>query len=167
MDKEKLKFAVNFVLANVESMMLDDFIDHKWCVADWEDLRDELETRPVASERPTGFEEPIDVCADCPPVTVNGVHIPDAEPSPSLRSLAAGLDSVFSAMSRKDSEERVDGWGDDFTQFARLISEAEVAGAFTVPVLEELSEEMDLDISDIMEIVTRAQRSWDLIKKGI
>ena len=63
--------------------------------------------------------------------------------------------------------ERADGWGDDFTQFARLIAEAEANGVWTTQNVTRLAEAMDLTSADVIDIIDRAQRSWDLIKKGI
>lgn len=55
-------------------------------------------------------------------------------------------------------------WEDDELQFARLIAEAELSGAFTRAVVHELQEEMDLTEAEIHELLTRAQRSWDTAK---
>ena len=66
-----------------------------------------------------------------------------------------------------EAAKRVDGWGDDFTQFARLIAEAEANGVWTTQNVTRLAEAMDLTSADVIDIIDRAQRSWDLIKKGI
>jgi hypothetical protein len=55
-------------------------------------------------------------------------------------------------------------WDNDELQFARLIAEAELSGAFTGAVMQELQEEMDLTEGDIHELLERAQRSWDIAK---
>ena len=141
LDKEKLLFAVEHILDNVDSSMLDHFIDHRWCVKDWEDLRDSLNaTNP---KEPKGPLDPltIDVCMGC-----------DDPPDP------VG-----------ESHGRVDAWGDDFLQFARLISEAESCGMWGGPssAIEELCNSMDLAADDVYEIVERAQRAFALMIKGI
>lgn len=60
-----------------------------------------------------------------------------------------------------------DLWKDDFVQFARLIAEAEAAGAFTPDVLEEMSESMDLNMSDIYSVIDKAQTKFDEIKSNL
>jgi hypothetical protein len=57
-----------------------------------------------------------------------------------------------------------DSWDNNLIQFARLISEAESAGAFTPEVLEQMSQDMDLDISDICVVIDNAQKLFDDIK---
>tara|TARA_R110000765_G_scaffold54374_1_gene108449 strand:- start:138 stop:617 length:480 start_codon:yes stop_codon:yes gene_type:complete len=159
MDIKKMLFAIDFVLSNVDSDMLDTFIDHRWCEKDWEDLRDEVsgEQLPESSANRVDYVEPIKVTAP-PEIT-----------SEQFTAVRHALNAVFNAMASPstDEAERVDGWGDDFTQFTRLIAEAEAVGMWTNPVIEKLANEMDLVSSDVVEIIDRAQRSWDLIKKGI
>ena len=160
MDSEKLKFAVSFVLSNVDSDMLDHFIDFRWCVKDWEDLRDELE----GEKWPDGPDErltpkPIDVT-------------PQPLELANLQSLGAALDSVFASMSSRDIHQRADGWGDDFAQFARLLSQCEEVGLFDDlfndrSKIGRLCSEMDLAESDIVSLIMRAKRSWDMIQRGV
>jgi len=52
-------------------------------------------------------------------------------------------------------------WEDDELQFARLLQELDGAGAFTPRVMKYLRESMDLENSDIMEIVDRATARYD------
>jgi hypothetical protein len=153
MDSTKIKFAVNFVLSNIDSDMLDDFIDHRWCEKDWEDLRDELDAKGL----PDTLNKPVQLTAP-PEIT-----------SKEFSAVRHALNAVFNAMASPNSEaaERVDGWGDDFTQFTRLIAEAESTGIWTSRNIAKLADEMDLVSADVVEIIDRAQRSWDLIKKGI
>ena len=167
MDAKKLKFAVNFVLSNVDTDMLDDFIDHRWCVKDWEDLRDELEGKkwPDTSEGHVGSADsrlspkPIDVMPN--PIEVAN-----------LQTLGAALDSVFAAMSSSELQERADGWGDDFTQFVRLLANCDEVGLFDELFndrdrIGRLCSNMDLSEADIVSLIVRAKRSWNVIKKGV
>lgn len=55
-------------------------------------------------------------------------------------------------------------WLNNGIQFPRLIAELEMAGAFTPEVVQTLCESMDLVEADVMELVERAQVSWDHIK---
>lgn len=52
-------------------------------------------------------------------------------------------------------------WENDMIQFARLITELQLAGAFTAEMLNRLSEQMDLELNDIYEIIERAQITFD------
>ena len=54
-------------------------------------------------------------------------------------------------------------WMNDDIQFPRLIMELEAAEVFTPKVLAELENSMDLNSDEIMEIVDRAQETWDSI----
>jgi hypothetical protein len=142
--KEKLLFAINNILGNVDGEMLDEFIDHRWCVKDWEDLRDSLTT--ISTEVPEGPLDPhtVDVYMGC-----------DDQSDP------VGEDHC-----------RVDAWGDDFLQFSRLIAEAESVGMWgggraTKRKFKELCDAMDLDSEDVCEIIERAQRAFELMTKGL
>ena len=56
-------------------------------------------------------------------------------------------------------------WENNSIQFARLIAEAEAAGAFNSSmVMQDLSDSMDLTIPQVCEIIDRAQKEWDKIK---
>ena len=55
-------------------------------------------------------------------------------------------------------------WENDKVQFARLITELELAGAFTDKVLTELCEEMTLNNESIFELLDRAHTVFDNAK---
>ena len=56
-------------------------------------------------------------------------------------------------------------WKNNSLQFARLIAELEMAGAFTKKnLMADLRESMDLTDAEICEIVERASNEWDRIK---
>lgn len=57
-------------------------------------------------------------------------------------------------------------WDNNDIQFPRLIAELQMAGAFTPEVMESLKDSMDLEESDIDELMTRADVLWDQIKDG-
>lgn len=52
-------------------------------------------------------------------------------------------------------------------QFARVIEEAQAAGAFTTEVLETMAESMDLETPELHELLARAQRAWDDAKRTV
>lgn len=56
-------------------------------------------------------------------------------------------------------------WANNAIQFPRLITELQVAGAFTSPVVVNLLESMDLTANEVFEIVDRADKVWEEIKK--
>lgn len=56
-------------------------------------------------------------------------------------------------------------WDIDLIQFARLISELQSAGAFTPEVEARLLEDMDLYNDELYELVERADRVWECVKK--
>ena len=58
-------------------------------------------------------------------------------------------------------------WADNSIQFPRLIAEAEAAGAFTAPVLEQMQVSMDLRAGELLELIDRAQAAWDDIKSQL
>jgi hypothetical protein len=58
-------------------------------------------------------------------------------------------------------------WDDNTVQFPRLIAELKMAGAFTPEVMEALQDSMDLEESDIEELIARADLIWDEIKRNI
>ncbi len=53
-------------------------------------------------------------------------------------------------------------WKNDLLQFARLLAEAEAAGA--IKISKSLCESMDLTKEEVMEVLDRAQHAWDTIK---
>lgn len=61
-------------------------------------------------------------------------------------------------------------WDNDSIQFPRLIAEIEATNAFELlqpdgrRVIETVADSMDLDPSDVYEIVERAAIKWDQIK---
>lgn len=59
-------------------------------------------------------------------------------------------------------------WKNNRLQFARLIAELEMAGAFTKnSLMSDLRESMDLTDEQICEIVERASNVWDKAKLAI
>ena len=58
-------------------------------------------------------------------------------------------------------------WYRDEVQFPRLIAELEAAGAFTDEVMNNLCNSMDLAVSDISQLVDRAQVKWEKLKEKI
>jgi hypothetical protein len=64
----------------------------------------------------------------------------------------------------------VSNWDNNAIQFPRLIAELEVLGVFDLKqvdnqrVIDSLATSMDLDPSEVYEIVDRAQVEWDQIK---
>ena len=64
-------------------------------------------------------------------------------------------------MSRQDNPN----WDNNTIQFPRLIAELQMAGAFTTEVMEALKDSMDLQESDIDELIARAEVLWDKIKE--
>jgi hypothetical protein len=56
-------------------------------------------------------------------------------------------------------------WNDNLTQFARLISELEAEACFNRSVMEKLQSSMDLDESQICELIDRAQTVWEQRKR--
>jgi hypothetical protein len=59
----------------------------------------------------------------------------------------------------KDSDTN---WKNDHLQFARLIAELEATHGF--PVTEALCKSMDLHEDEIQQIISRAQKTWDVAK---
>ena len=57
-------------------------------------------------------------------------------------------------------------WEVDSLQFIRLIAECESYGVFSnsLPTMRKVAEEMDLDLDDLFEIISRAQERWDKYK---
>jgi hypothetical protein len=55
-------------------------------------------------------------------------------------------------------------WLDDSIQFPRLISELQMAGAFTDKILMDLKDSMDLTTAEIFELVDRADKTWQTQK---
>lgn len=52
-------------------------------------------------------------------------------------------------------------WQVDRLQFARIIEEAQSAGAFETEVIDGMAESMDLEPSEVHELLARAQEFWD------
>lgn len=57
-------------------------------------------------------------------------------------------------------------WEDNGIQFPRLIAELEAAAAFTPEVLDALASSMDLEPSEVHELIERAVSSWDHIVRN-
>ena len=53
------------------------------------------------------------------------------------------------------------------SEYARFISEADTAGAFTPEIIEVMSKEMDLSIEDVKNTIGNATKSFDLIKETL
>lgn len=58
-------------------------------------------------------------------------------------------------------------WKNTMLQMARLITEAEAAGAFSDKVMQDLQESMDLGEADISQLIDEAQRIFDTVKGEI
>lgn len=58
-------------------------------------------------------------------------------------------------------------WEDNSIQFPRLIEEAQAAGAFTPEVIRDMCASMDLEQTDLLDLLERAQVVWDDIKAGL
>ena len=61
-------------------------------------------------------------------------------------------------------------WEDNSIQFPRLIAEAEAAGIWSdacdmhgagTSALEDMAASMDLDVSEVFELISRAQKEWE------
>lgn len=52
-------------------------------------------------------------------------------------------------------------WLNNGHQYPRLIEELQAAGAFTPAVMEALAKSMDLQESDIQELIERARNDWE------
>lgn len=52
-------------------------------------------------------------------------------------------------------------WEDDKLQFARLISEIQSVGGFDAELIHALAESMDLKITDIHELMERAEAVFE------
>lgn len=68
-------------------------------------------------------------------------------------------------MNIKVSKNSNKNWNNNAIQFCRLISELQIAGAFTESVLDSLTQEMDLNKTEVFDIVERATNEWDRIKE--
>lgn len=58
-------------------------------------------------------------------------------------------------------------WSVDVIQFARFIAECESAGVLTSDSLASVAESMDLELSDLGQLVDRAQNVWDEYKNKL
>jgi hypothetical protein len=54
-----------------------------------------------------------------------------------------------------------ENWNNNAIQFPRLLAELQAAGVFTTSVVNDVADSMDLDPSQVFEIVDRAQYAWD------
>ncbi len=52
----------------------------------------------------------------------------------------------------------------DEIQFARLLEEAQQAGAFTPEIVDVMAAEMDLPIGQVHELLDRARLTWEAAK---
>ena len=57
-------------------------------------------------------------------------------------------------------------WENNYIQFPRLISELDIAGAFTPQVTTDLCDSMSLNKEEICELIGRATETFDKIKEG-
>lgn len=61
-------------------------------------------------------------------------------------------------------------WENNSIQFPRLLAEIEASGAFDLRlpdgqrIVDSVAESMDLDVSEVYELLDRAQVEWDRIK---
>jgi hypothetical protein len=62
------------------------------------------------------------------------------------------------------SENSDENWKNDAIQFPRLIAEIEAAGGLGGEVLDDVAESMGLTTEQVMEVVDRAQKTWDALK---
>lgn len=58
-------------------------------------------------------------------------------------------------------------WENDLIQFARLLDELQAIGGLPGGVLATVAVEMDLDVTDVHELLDRAQRVWDAAKARV
>lgn len=58
-------------------------------------------------------------------------------------------------------------WEDNLTQFARVIEEAQAAGAFTPEVMETMCDSMDLEEGELEELLERARIAWEEAKATV
>lgn len=65
-----------------------------------------------------------------------------------------------------EDHEPATTWENNGIQFPRLIAELEAAAAFTPEVLDALSASMDLEPSEVHELIERAVISWDHIVRN-
>lgn len=63
--------------------------------------------------------------------------------------------------------QEIEPWHDDDIQFARLISEAQTAGAFTASVMLNMADAMDLEMGDLDSLIDRACDKYDKIKSEL
>ena len=73
----------------------------------------------------------------------------------------------MSKKSIKVSRSPNKNWKNDALQFARLIAELEMAGAFTPEINALLRESMDLEQIWIDDLVNRAVVNWNKIKAQV
>ena len=52
-------------------------------------------------------------------------------------------------------------WSVDCIQFARFIAECEANGVFSGQAMNSVAESMDLELSQVISIIDRAQNRWD------
>ena len=63
-----------------------------------------------------------------------------------------------------DSDPDVN-WNNNGIQFPRLLAELNATGAFTGAVIHEVAGAMDLDPSQVYELIDRSVYAWDNIKE--
>lgn len=71
---------------------------------------------------------------------------------------------VLRRYAKKEVKMSKNLWDNDEIQFARLIAEAEAAGAFSYNVLEDMAESMDLSSTEVATLIDRAQSKFDKVK---
>lgn len=59
-----------------------------------------------------------------------------------------------------------DVWNDNTIQYPRLIAELQMAGAFTEQVIADLCDSMDLEQTEVQELIDRACDEFDQIKSN-
>lgn len=75
---------------------------------------------------------------------------------------------IFQAEKEMEGREPVKSlWRNNEVQFARLIEECQAAGVFTPTLLDTLKQNMDLDLIDVHELLSRAQHVFDSSKAKI
>lgn len=75
------------------------------------------------------------------------------------------IEPLFMSASEGTGELDDGPWGNDAIQFPRLI--AELVATQELPNLEATAESMDLEVAEVVELMDRAQRSWERIKEEL
>jgi membrane-bound lytic murein transglycosylase B len=133
-----MEFALAHLIENINSDVLDIFIDNRWCQKDFEDLRD-------------GY------------AFTNKQHV---VPTDILNSTTIDVSWTSDVAEDVEEHEPISAWHDNYVQFARLIAEAEGAKIWSdEQSFAEMAHEMDVDPADIREIIGRACLEWELMNK--